>query len=85
MVRAREPSRGFAMRPSRIDMHLGKGGTSDASERMQDIIRTEADIGRAADVHTTSGLALWVAGWTVHSPEVMKSKPESSISMLVRR
>ena len=59
MVRAREPSRGFAMRPSRIDMHLGKGGTSDASERMQDIIRTEADIGALMCIR----LLDWRCGW----------------------
>ena len=39
------PSCDFATQKSRIDMPLGKGGMSDASERMQEKIRTEADVG----------------------------------------
>ena len=39
------PSCDFAAQKSRIDMPLGKGGMSDASERMQEKIRTEEDVG----------------------------------------
>jgi hypothetical protein len=39
------PSCDFAARKSRIDMPLGKGGMSDTSERMQEKVRTEADVG----------------------------------------
>ena len=39
------PSCDFATQKSRIDMPLGKGGMSDASERMQEKIRTLADVG----------------------------------------
>ena len=37
--------------PSRIELHLGKGGTSDASERMQVVCRTRRQVSARGCAH----------------------------------
>ena len=63
----------------------GKGGTGDASDRVQEKTRTEAYVGARMCIQLLDSLASWAAGWMLHSPELMKAKSESRSSLRVSR